>query len=106
MATPSYIETRHRPATQPKRSKTLGMLLILGAPLLAILLFLILYPFFRGELLILGGLLLAVGALRIINIGRRMRAPDGWIVLQSRWRENRLAASSNSRHTSRSLHIS
>jgi hypothetical protein len=82
MATPSYIETRHRPATQPKRSKTLGMLLILGAPLLAILLFLVLYPFFRGELLILGGSLLVVGALRIINIGRRMRAPDGWIVLQ------------------------
>jgi hypothetical protein len=86
MATPAYIDSRHRPATRPKRSKALGMLLILGGPLLAIFLVLVLYSFFRGELLILGGLLLAVGAQRIVNIGRRMRVPDGWSVLE---RDNR-----------------
>jgi hypothetical protein len=70
-------------ARQPKRSKAGGLVLIVVSPILAALLFLILYAIgFTGQLLVLGGLFLLMGALAGIRTGRRLRAPDAAEVLR------------------------
>jgi hypothetical protein len=76
-------ETRNRPATAPRRSKFLGTALIVAAPFLAIAAFLILLAFIADyRFLILGAVLLVGGAGKLIETGRRMRAIDGWELLQ------------------------
>ena len=80
---PAITETRRRPAAAPKRSKVLGTVLILAAPILAILIFLLLLYIAPYEgVLILGAVFLFAGAAKLIDIGRRMRAKDGWEVLK------------------------
>jgi hypothetical protein len=62
----------------------IGMALIIVAPILAVALFLVILEYADDDrFVIYGAVFLGAGAYWMINVGRRMRAVDGWELLRS-----------------------
>lgn len=81
-ASPALSGTPRSVAT-PFARKLAGAVIIVAAPVVAILLFVAAWQLMSGQLLVVTGGVLAMLAAYSVSIGRRMRMPTAWEVLES-----------------------